>query len=168
MTTLTVLKFAAPEGAQQIVNTLRTLQQQQLIAAQDAAIVTWPRGARQPKTEQLRTLAAQGALDGQGALAGPFWGMLFALIFSTAYFGPALDSAVDALSRKFGDYGIDARFITRTRALVTKGTSAVFLLTSASVESTVVAAMKDQSFEIIATNLPKAKEDELRAVFGAE
>jgi hypothetical protein len=31
-----------------------------------------------------------------------------------------------------------------------------------------VAALKDQTFEIIMTNLPKAKEEELRAVFAAE
>jgi uncharacterized membrane protein len=162
MTILTVLKFPAAEGAQQMANTLLELQDQQLIEVQDAAIVTWAKGAKQPKTEQL------GTATGSGALSGPFWGMLFGLIFFVPYFGPDLDAAVDALSRRFGDYGIDARFITQTRAQATEGTSAVFLLTSATVESQVVAAMMEQSFEIIATNLPRAAEDELRAVFGTE
>jgi uncharacterized membrane protein len=31
-----------------------------------------------------------------------------------------------------------------------------------------VEALKGQTFEIISTNLPKEKEDELRAAFGAE
>ncbi len=69
---------------------------------------------------------------------------------------------------KFTDYGIDDNFIKQTREKVTEGTSALFLLTSGAVQDKVVEAMKGQTFEIISTNLPKDKEDELRAAFGAE
>jgi uncharacterized membrane protein len=51
---------------------------------------------------------------------------------------------------------------------VAEGTAALFLLTTGAVQDKVVAALKDQTFEIIMTNLPKAKEEELRAVFAAE
>ena len=74
MATLSVLKFATAEGAEQMQTTLLTLQKQQLITIQDAAIVTWPQGAKQPKTKQLANLA------GAGAMQGAFWGMLFGLI----------------------------------------------------------------------------------------
>ena len=99
---------------------------------------------------------------------GAFWGMLFGLIFFVPFFGLAVGAAMGALSGKFADYGIDDNFIKQTREKVTEGTSALFLLTSGAVQDKVVEAMKDQTFEIIMTNLPKAKEDELRAAFGAE
>ncbi len=162
MATLSVLKFPTADGAQQMENTLLELQKQHVIEVQDAAIVTWPQGKKQPKTQQLHSLA------GQGALMGAFWGMLFGLIFFIPFFGLALGAAMGALSGKFTDYGIDDNFIKQTREKVTEGTSALFLLTSGAVQDKVVEAMKDQTFEIIMTNLPKAKEDELRAAFAAE
>ncbi len=162
MATLSVLKFPTADGAQQMENTLLELQKQHVIEVQDAAIVTWPQGKKQPKTQQLHSLA------GQGALMGAFWGMLFGLIFFIPFFGLALGAAMGALSGKFTDYGIDDNFIKQTREKVTEGTSALFLLTSGAVQDKVVEAMKDQTFEIIMTNLPKSKEDELRAAFGAE
>ena len=162
MATLSVLKFPTADGAQQMESTLLGLQKQRLIEVQDAAIVTWPRGKKQPKTQQLHSLT------GQGALMGAFWGMLFGLIFFVPFFGLAVGAAIGALSVKFADYGIDDDFIKRTREKVTEGTSALFLLTSGAVQDKVVEAMKDQTFVIIMTNLPKAKENELRAVFGAE
>ena len=108
MTTLTVLKFPSANGAQQAQNTLLDLQKQQLIDVQDAAIVTWPQG-KTPKTEQLHSLA------GQGALTGAFWGMLLGVIFFVPFFGLALGAAIGALSAKFNDYGIDDNFIKQTR-----------------------------------------------------
>jgi uncharacterized membrane protein len=161
MTTLTVLVFPSAEGVHRILDTLLDLQNQHLIQVQDAAFVTWPRGAKQAKSDLL------GAFSGAHALSGQFWGMLFGLLFFVPYFGPDLDAAADTLRRKFGDCGIDARFMTRIRVQVVEGTSALFVLTSGPIESKVVAAMQDQSFELIAANLPKAKEDELREVFGA-
>jgi uncharacterized membrane protein len=162
MTTLSVLKFHTADGAQKVENVLLELKKQHLIEVQDAAIVTWPQGARQPKTQQLRSLA------GAGALQGAFWGMLFGLIFFIPFFGLAVGAAMGALMGKFIDYGIDDIFIKQTRAKVTEGTSALFLLTSGAVENKIVAALKGQTFEILSTNLPKKKEAELRAAFGAE
>ena len=143
-------------------STLLDLQKQHLIEVQDAAIVTWPQGKKQPKTEQLHNMA------GAGALQGAFWGMLFGLIFFVPFFGLAIGAAMGALSGKFADYGIDDNFIKQTREKVTEGTSALFLLTSGAVVDKVVEAMKGQTFEILSTNLSKEKEDELRAAFGAE
>jgi uncharacterized membrane protein len=94
--------------------------------------------------------------------------MLFGLIFFIPFFGLAVGAAMGALSGKFADFGIDDNFIKETRAKVTEGTSALFLLTSGAVVDKVVEAMKGQTFEILSTNLPKEKEDELRAAFGAE
>jgi uncharacterized membrane protein len=162
MATLSVLKFPTADGAQQMESTLLALQKQHLIEVQDAAIVTWPQGKKSPKTQQLHSLT------GQGALMGAFWGMLFGLIFFIPFFGLAIGAAMGALSGKFADYGIDDNFIKQTREKVTEGTSALFLLTTGAVVDKLVEALKGQTFEIISTNLPKEKEDELRAAFGAE
>ena len=162
MSTLSVLKFPTADGAKQMEGILLDLQKQHVIEVHDAAIVTWPQGKKKPKTEQLHSLT------GQLALMGAFWGMLFGLIFFIPFFGLAVGAAMGALSGKFSDYGIDDNFIKQTREKVTEGTSALFLLTTGAVQDKVVAAMKGQTFEIISTNLPKEKEDELRAAFGAE
>jgi uncharacterized membrane protein len=162
MATLSVLKFPTADGAQQMESTLLALQKQHLIEVQDAAIVTWPQGKKQPKTQQLHSLT------GQGALMGAFWGMLFGLIFFIPFFGLVVGAAMGALMAKFNDYGIDDNFIKQTREKVTEGTSALFLLTTGAVVDKLVEALKGQAFEIISTNLPQEKEDELRAAFGAE
>ena len=162
MATLSVLKFPTADGAQQMERTLLELQKQHLIEVQDAAIVTWPQGAKKPSTRQLHSMT------GAGALQGAFWGMLFGLLFFVPFFGLAVGAAMGALSGKFADYGIDDNFIKQTREKVTEGTSALFLLTSGAVVDKVVEATKGQTFEILSTNLPKEKEDELRTAFGAE
>ena len=141
---------------------VKSLQNMELIKIQDAAIVSWPVGKKSPKTKQLVDLA------GVGALQGAFWGMLFGLIFFVPFFGLAIGAAMGALTAKFADYGIDDNFIKQTREKVTEGTSALFLLTSGAVLDKVVEALKGQTFEILSTNLPKEKEDELRAAFSAE
>ena len=50
MATLTVWKFATADGAGATIETLQRLQKQELIKIVDAAIVSWPQGARKPKT----------------------------------------------------------------------------------------------------------------------
>ncbi len=127
MATLTVLEFPTAEGAQTMLSTLENLQKQQLIQIEDGAIITWPAGARKPKTEQLRSMA------GAGALGGAFWGMLFGLLFFVPFFGLAVGAAVGALAGHFARYGIDESFIDQVRAKITPGTSALFLLTSGAV-----------------------------------
>ena len=51
MATLTVLKFDTPEGAAGMLDKIKSLQKQQLIKFQDAAIVTWPEGQERPQNQ---------------------------------------------------------------------------------------------------------------------
>jgi uncharacterized membrane protein len=162
MASLTVFKFATPEGAGQMLDKVQALQKQQLITIQDAAIVTWPKGKKQPKTKQLVSMA------GMGALQGAFWGMLFGLIFFVPFFGLAIGAAMGALGGKMADYGIDDNFIKQTRAKVTEGTSALFLMTAGAVQDKVIAELKGYNFELIASNLTKEQEEQLMAAFAAE
>jgi len=159
MTTLTVLKFPTADGADMMLDRLQQLQLQQLITVQDASIVTWPVGAKKPKTRQLNSTT------GAGALGGAFWGMLFGLLFFVPFFGLAVGAAMGALAGHFAHYGIDENFIKQVRDKVTEGTSALFLLTSGAVIDRVAAAVKDMKFEIISTNLSREQEAQLHEAF---
>src|SRR5438477_8295652 len=161
-TSLVVLEFPTAEGAQIMLGRLEALQKQQLITVVDGAIVSWPAGAKKPKTEQLRNMT------GVGALGGAFWGMLFGLLFFVPFFGLAVGAAIGALAGHFAKYGIDEKFIKQVREKVTEGTSALFLLTSGAVVDRVAEAVKGQKFEIIQTNLSREQEDQLRKDFGEE
>jgi uncharacterized membrane protein len=159
MSTLSVLKFDNPDGAEAMLDKVKSLQKEQLITLEDAAVVSWPPGKDKPKTKQLANLAGVGALD------GAFWGMLFGLLFFVPLLGMAVGAAMGALAGKFSDYGIDDDFIKKTREQVTEGTSALFLMTSGAVTDKIVDALKDYKFEIIATNLTTEQENELKAAF---
>ena len=162
MATLTALKFDSPDGAEQMLDKIKSMQKMHLITLQDAAIVSWPEGRKAPKTKQLKNLTTAGALG------GAFWGMLFGLIFFVPFFGMAVGAAFGAIGGKMADYGIDDDFIKGVRNQVTKGTSALFLLTSETVEDKVAEELKGMKFELIASNLTKDQEKELMAVFSAE
>ncbi len=162
MATLSVWKFNTPEGAQQALAKLESLQKQQLITVQDAATVSWPEGKDKPKTKQAVNLA------GVGAMQGAFWGMLFGLLFFVPFFGLAVGAAMGALTGKFADYGIDDKFIKEVQQKVTPGTSALFVLSSGGVLDKVADAFKGTEMELIQSNLSAEQEAELQAAFGEE
>jgi uncharacterized membrane protein len=162
MATLTVFKFSTPDGAQMMLGKVQALQKAELIKIQDAAIVSWPHGKKSPKTKQLVDLA------GVGALQGAFWGMLFGLIFFVPFFGLAVGAAFGALGGKMADYGISDEFIKQTREKITEGTSALFLMTSDAVQDKVLEELKGSEFELIASDLTKEQEDQLKAAFAEE
>ncbi len=160
MATLAVFKFPTADGAELMLARLEDLQKQQLITISDGAIVSWPPGARKPKTRQL------SHMTGFGALGGAFWGMLFGLLFFIPFFGLAVGAAVGALIGHFANYGIDKNFIEQVRSKITPGTSALFLIEDNMVVDKVSAALQGMQFEIMTTNLSKEQEDKLRADFG--
>ena len=159
MSTLSVWRFDTPDGADKAVETLGALSVQQLVTVHDAATVTWPVGAKKPKTRQLANLA------GAGALGGAFWGLLFGLLFLVPLLGAAVGAAAGALAGKLSDVGIDDDFIRRTREQVTPGTSALFVLTSDAVVDRVKEAFAGQRAELMFTNLSTEQENALREAF---
>jgi uncharacterized membrane protein len=159
MATLTVWKFADPDAADAAVDTLQSLEKQQLIKLHDGATVTWPAGAKHPKTRQLHSLT------GAGAMGGMFWGMLFGLLFLVPFLGAAIGAAAGAATGALSDVGIDDDFIRRVRDKVTPGTSALFVMASDAVLDKVKEAFTGQHPELIQTNLTSDEEQALREVF---
>lgn len=162
-TTLTVWKFATPEGAQQAEATLLALQKQELIQVHDAAVVTWPEERKRPKTQQLNNLT------GAGALSGTFWGMLFGLLFFVPFLGAAVGAAAGAIGGSMADVGIDDKFIDDVKSEVKPGTSALFLLSSDAVVERVRDSFADGAGDgqLIRSNLTHQEEQHLREVFAA-
>ena len=159
MATLTVWKFSTPEGAAAAEATLVDLRKQDLIVIHDAATVSWPSGAKRPKTRQL------SSMTGAGALSGSFWGLLFGLLFFVPLLGMAVGAAAGAIGGSLTDVGIDDDFITSVRSRVTPGTSALFVLSSDAVMDRVTAAFEGQDPELIQSSLSDEEEAKLREVF---
>lgn len=166
MATLTVLEFETADGADRMVQALGELQKQRLITLQDAAIVSWEKGKKKPKTRQL----ASGVLTTAGALSGAFWGMLFGLIFFVPFLGLAIGAGIGALSSSMGDFGINDDFIKKVRDEVTEGTSALFLLSSDAVPDRLAEELKARNleFNLIASNLTAEQEAKLKEAFAED
>jgi uncharacterized membrane protein len=163
MSTLTVWKFNAADGADKALSKLEGLQKQQIIQVMDAAIVSWPEGRKRPKTYQAMNTV------GVGALGGAFWGMLFGLLFFVPLLGMIVGATAGALSGKFTDYGINDDFIKEVQSKVTEGTSALFLLTGqVTIDRVEEAFAPEEKGELIQSNLSKEQEAKLREDFGAE
>ena len=159
MGTLVVLKFDSVEGARQMRERLLTLQKQQLLQVDDAAIMSKDANGK-PKLEQLHNLA------GAGALGGAFWGMLFGLLFFIPILGLAVGAAAGALAGSMSDVGIDDKFIKQVGESITPGTAALFLLVSNVTVDKVLDQIKDIKFEVLQTNLSNEQENQLRSALG--
>ena len=162
MATLTVWEFPTALGAERAESVLEQLQKQELIKVHDAAIVSWPEGAKRPKTKQLNNMAAAGGLG------GAFWGLLFGLIFFVPLLGMAIGAATGALAGSLTDVGIDDKFIKQIRDEVTPGTSALFVMTSDAVLDKVEAAFEGMDMKLATTNLSNEQEQALRHAFGED
>ena len=162
MASLTVWKFGTPFGAEDALERLKALQEQQLIVVQDAAVVSWEAGKNKPKTRQMHDTKAAGALG------GGFWGMLFGLIFFVPLLGLAIGAAAGALAGSLTDVGISDSFIKSVRDQVTPGTSALFLLSTDAVFDRVAPEFADTGAELISTNMSEDQESRLRAAFQQE
>jgi uncharacterized membrane protein len=159
MSTLVVLKFDSVDGARQMRERLLTLQKQQLLQVDDAAIMSKDANGK-PKLEQLHNLA------GAGALGGAFWGMLFGLLFFIPILGLAVGAAAGALAGSMSDVGIDDKFIKQVGESITPGTAALFLLVSNVTVDKVLDQIKDIKFEVLQTNLSHEQEGQLRSALG--
>jgi uncharacterized membrane protein len=157
---LVVLKFDTPDGADKGLEIAQDLQKKQLLQLLDVATVIWPAGKKKPKTRHAGDMTCAGACD------GAFWGFLFGLIFFVPFFGAAIGAAMGAIGGHFADYGIGKDFIEQVRSKVTPGSSALFLLLGQVTADRVVEAFKAApKFEIIASNLSHEQEAKLKAAF---
>lgn len=159
MSNLFVLKCADEATGENILGTLKRLQNQYLITVEDAALVTLkPNG--KPKIRQANDLV------GAGALGGAFWGMLIGLLFLSPLLGAAIGAGMGALAGRLSDVGINDDFIKQVGSAIHPGESALFLLTSNEVADRVLPELKQYQFEVIQTSLSQEDEAQLREMLG--
>ena len=164
MATLTVWKFEDAEGAQTALSIAEDLQKQQLIDVLEGAVVSWPVGAKKPKTSQLHHRAEPRALG------ATFWESLFDFLYFLPVIGDAFGKAAAAFSGSTADVGIEDSFIASVREKVKPGTSALFAVTSDAVLDRVVTAMSEAGLraEMIKTSLSDEQEEALRDAFAED
>lgn len=158
MSELLVFAFDTPDGANEMVATIQSLQKQQLIRLADAAIVV-RRPDGKAKVKQLNNLV------GAGALGGAFWGMLIGLLFFMPWLGLAIGAISGAIAGKLSDVGIDDNFIKEVGATIEPNNSALFLMVERMTEDKVLEALSQHKATLLRTNLSAEDEAKLREAF---
>ena len=161
MSDLIVLAFKTETGAQEAAETIKSLQKQELITLEDAAIVVRNQDGK-AKVKQAQSLV------GAGALGGAFWGMLIGLIFFMPWLGLAVGALSGAIAGHFTDIGIDDKFIKEVGNTIEPGHSALFLLVVKATTDRVMDALKKYDVEVLQTSLSAEDEAKLKEAFAAE
>jgi uncharacterized membrane protein len=157
--TLTVWRFPSALDADHAELTLKRLVEQDAIVVHDACFVTWPDGAKGPRTRVFRHEKARGALGGSG------WGLLLGTVVGLPLLGAAVGAAAgaaraDARQVSLGE-SLDEAARDRLRSRITPGTSAMFVVTSGAVRETVRRAFQGQRAELLYSSLSPEEEQEL-------
>ena len=160
MKELIVFAFDTLTGADEMATTVQELQEQKLIALEDAAVVTRPKDGK-PKVKQSQKLV------GAGALGGAFWGMLIGMLFLMPWLGLALGAVAGAIAGKTTDLGIDDDFIKRVSESIEPGGSALFLMVADVTPDKVLDRLSQFDATILRTSLSEEDEAKLREAFSA-
>jgi uncharacterized membrane protein len=162
MNTLTVWCFATPEAADAALPLMVTAVTDGRADVDDSALVSWPPGRRKPSARQL------GGLARPARLWGGFWGLLLGLIFLTPLAGPTFGAAAGALAGSLSDFGVEDHFVRDVRAAVTPGTSAVFVVSTATSAERLAGALATLEVQTLSSRLSPEQEQRLREALGDE
>jgi uncharacterized membrane protein len=162
MNTLTVWCFATPETADAALPLIVTQVVDGRADVDDSALVTWPLGRRKPSARPL------GGLTRPGRLWGGFWGLLLGLIFLTPLAGPTFGAAAGAVAGGLSDFGVEDDFVLDVRSAVTPGTSAVFVVSTATSAERLASALAALDIRTLSSRLSPEQEQRLRDTLGEE
>ena len=160
MAELIVLACPTQEGASQLRDKAKELQDQHLMSLDDAAVVV----RRDDGKVKVKHAAS---LVGEGALGGSFWGFLIGLIFLMPFLGAAIGALAGGIAGKFVDVGVDNDFMKEVGESITPGSSALFLLVRQMTPDKVMDAFRPHGCKILQTSLTKEQEQKLRDNLGA-
>jgi uncharacterized membrane protein len=151
---LMILVSSDIHTASRMAEALKALQTQQAVSLQDAAI-----SVRQADGSNQMWVCRE--LAGSGRLGGMFWGVLFALIYWSRFWGLNIGSIVD-------DYGIDDQFIKDVSQEMTKGHSTLALIAAQADSEAITQAVQDFNAQVFTYTLTQAAEGKLSAIFAFE
>jgi uncharacterized membrane protein len=99
---------------------------------------------------------------GSGATWGMFWGLLFGVLFFVPVIGIGIGAGLGALMGKVTKSGVDKAFQDQVRAMLTPGTSALFLMVEKVTPDKAVEAMSKFGGTVLKSSLSKEGEKELQ------
>jgi len=150
---LMIFVSADIQAASQMAEALKALQLQQDTALQDAAISV-------RKADGSNQMWTCRELVGNGRLGGMFWGVLFALIYWSRFWGLNIGSIVD-------DYGIDDEFIRDVSLKMTKEHSTLALIVAEEALAPITKALGAFDAQVFTYPLSQAAGEKLHTVFPA-
>lgn len=161
MTTLSVWTFV---GAGDAAEALRVLERQQTrgrLVIDDCAVVGWRHGHPRPLGFQA------GTADGDAALSGAFWGMLFGSQFLAPLAGP---SAPRWSPHGLEHLGFPGPLLEVVRRRTRPGTSGLFVLSgeSAATDLRDLLQVVDRGTQPLTHRLSTHQEAALRRAFGTD
>ncbi|HEY6794356.1 MAG TPA: DUF1269 domain-containing protein [Kineosporiaceae bacterium] len=156
MADLFVLGFPTKEKAEAVMEVTRSLQKEELLDLEDAALV-WRTADGKIKVQQSYNPT------GAGAVTGALWGALFGLLFLMPVFGMAVGAASGAIAGKLTDLGINDDFMKKVAATLEPGAAAIFALVRRSTPDRVRKALAPYEPTVIRTSLSTEEEAELVA-----
>jgi uncharacterized membrane protein len=162
MTTFTVWKFDDPQGAETAVTILEHAAAERIVKVVDHAVVTWPVGAAEPKTEHKHDSRRRGT--GWGA----FWGLVTGTLFLVPVAGAAVGAAIGAISKATEGTGITRDELEKIRTGITEGTSALFLVTEGADLDRLGERFHGLPKQLVTTNLTEAEKEVLMETFGGQ
>jgi uncharacterized membrane protein len=157
--TFTVWKFDDPAVAEQAEYILTQAEKDGLVTLIDHAVVSWPAGAKRPKTHHS---GGSGDRAGWGA----FWGLLFGGLFFVPVLGAAAGAGIGALSHSMREVGITSEQMDTLRWQIREGTSALFALTDNADLPALAERFGELHPMLIDTNLTDVERSRLLEAFG--
>ena len=121
MSDLIVIGFPKVGEAEQVRRELVTIQQQHLIALEDACVLEHGEEGHVHLKQAINLAAA-------GAASGSFWGMLIGSLFLNPLVGLAVRAGTRAASGALNDIGSNDQFLNELCETLPKGSGALALL----------------------------------------
>ena len=160
MSDLVVIVYPTEARAEEMRQTIISLQKEYLIEIGDAAIAVMHEDGKIKLNQLLNTTAL-------GAVSGSFWGLLIGAIFLMPVFGAALGAASGALGGALTDYGVNDGFMKELAASLQPGNAALFVLINKMTGDKVLAAIRGTGGVVLKTSLDHSQEQKLRDALAA-
>jgi uncharacterized membrane protein len=156
MADMIAVVFDSEKKAEEVRNTILSLQKEYLIEIGDAAIAVKTADGKIKLNQLMHTTAA-------GAAGGGFWGLLIGVIFLNPILGVAAGAASGALAGALTDIGINDKFMKGLAAQDLKpGEAVLFVLIKKVTGDKVLERLKGVGGRVLQTSLDHTREDALR------
>src|SRR5262245_5291272 len=161
MADMIAVVFDSENKAEEVRNTILSLQKEYLIEIGDAAIAVKMADGKIKLNQLMNTTAA-------GAAGGGFWGLLIGVLFLNPLLGVAAGAASGALAGALTDVGINDKFMKGLAAQDLKpGEAVLFVLIKKVTGDKVLERLKGVGGRVLQTSLDHTREDALRKALAA-